>query len=103
MPKLVRLYITQCAIGFGLSAGFVALLLWQNVANLQHLVTHSDAGMLAVFLLWIFNGLVFAGAQFAMTVMRLSGDQDRPTGGKRMAVEPMPIRIPVEQKKRRLL
>ncbi|AWI82790.1 hypothetical protein CEW88_03390 [Alloyangia pacifica] len=103
MPKLVRLYITQCAIGFGLSAGFVALLLWQNVGNLQHLVTHTDAGMLAVFLLWLFNGLVFAGAQFAMTVMRMSGDHSRPAGGKRMALEPMPIRIPVEQKPRRLL
>ena len=101
MPKLVRLYITQCAIGFGLSAGFVALLLWQNVANLQHLVTHSDMGGLAVFLLWLFNGLVFASVQFAMTVMRMGDDALPPAGGKRMALEPMPIRVPVDEPRKR--
>ena len=44
MPKLIRLYITQVAIGFGIAAAFVALLLWFNVANLWHLVTHTEQG-----------------------------------------------------------
>ena len=68
MPRLVRLYILQTLMGFGLSTIFVGLLLWQNVANLYHLVTSTDAGLLAVFLLWLFNGLVFAGAQFAISI-----------------------------------
>ena len=82
MPKLVRLYITQVAIGFGIAAAFVAMLLWFNVANLWHLVTHSDKGLLAVVVLWFANGIVFAGVQFAIAVMRMKDDDDdEPRGG----------------------
>lgn len=83
MPALVKLYIHQVVIGFGLSAVFVAGLLYANVVNLWHLVTHTEAGMLAVFLLWLFNGIVFAGAQFGIAVMRMAGDEDDHGGGKR--------------------
>ena len=31
MPKLIKLYITSVAFGFGLSAAFLALLLWQDL------------------------------------------------------------------------
>lgn len=82
MPKLVRLYILQVISGFGLSAVFVALLLKFNVANLWHLVTHSDGGMVAVVMLWVFNGIVFAGVQFGISIMRMAED-DSTGGGKR--------------------
>lgn len=59
MPKLVKLYITQTLIGFAIAAAFVGVLLYLNVANLWHLVTHSDVGVLAVFLLWLFHGSFF--------------------------------------------
>ena len=85
MPKLIRLYITQVLIGFGISAAFVVMLLWFNIANLWHLVSHSDAGVLAMVILWFANGIVFAGVQFAIAVMRLKDDDDDQTGG--------PIRI----------
>ena len=55
MPKLIRLYITNAIIGFVLAAVFVAMLLWFNIANLWHLVSHSDKGWLAVLILWIAN------------------------------------------------
>ena len=61
MPKLIRLYITHAAIGFGIAGAFVGMLLWFNVANLWHLVSHSDKGVLAVLVLWVANGIVFAG------------------------------------------
>ncbi|OSP56218.1 hypothetical protein [Pseudoruegeria sp. SK021] len=77
MPKLVRLYITQVCIGFALSAGFVALLVLSNVGNLAHLIGSSPIGWLAVFMLWFFNGIVFAGVQFALALPRAS----RPEGG----------------------
>lgn len=96
MPKLVRLYIVQSIIGFGISAGFVAMLLWFNVANLWHLVTHSDVGFLAVFLLWLFNGIVFAGVQFGISIMRMSEPAGGDDGGKRDALplaDPVPVRI----------
>ena len=76
MPKLIRLYITHVAIGFGIAAAFVGMLLWFNVANLWHLVTHSDKGLLAIVILWFANGIVFAGVQFAIAVMRMKDDDD---------------------------
>ncbi len=86
MPKLVRLYITQVLIGFAVSAVFVGLLLWGNVANLRHLMLGSEAGILALFILWLFNGLVFAGVQFAIRIMSMAEDDDTPKGGRRAPV-----------------
>ncbi len=76
MPDLIRLYIKNVAIGFGIAAGFVAMLLVFNVANLWHLVSTSDKGWLAVLVLWVLNGIVFAGVQFAIAVMRMKDDDD---------------------------
>lgn len=100
MPKLIRLYITQVAIGFGIAGAFVAMLLWFNIANLWHLVSHSDKGILAVLILWVANGIVFAGVQFAIAVMRMKDDDDdEPRGGHRqhgMQREYMAIPVRVE-------
>jgi hypothetical protein len=76
MPDLIKMYIRQSIIGFGLSAVFVALLLYFNVVNLWHLVTHTDVGPLAVFLLWLFNGIVFAGVQFGISIMLMADSND---------------------------
>ncbi len=81
MPELVKLYIQQVLIGFALAVVFVALLLWTNVANLQHLILNTQGGYLALFLLVFFNGIVFAGVQFAIAVMRMA-DDGAPGGGK---------------------
>ncbi|NCQ24794.1 MAG: hypothetical protein COW54_10755 [Rhodobacteraceae bacterium CG17_big_fil_post_rev_8_21_14_2_50_63_15] len=87
MPKLIRLYITQVAIGFGLAGVFVAMLLWFDVAHLWHLVSGSDKGILAVVILWFANGIVFAGVQFAIAVMRMKDDDDdEPRGGHRQRI-----------------
>ncbi len=99
MPKLIRLYITNVAIGFALAALFVVLLLWFNIGNLWHLVTHSDKGWLAVVILWVANGIVFAGVQFAIAVMRMKDDDDdEPRGGHRgramrRETAPIPVRV----------
>ncbi|MWD28867.1 hypothetical protein E0K89_015410 [Aquicoccus sp. SCR17] len=97
MPRLVRLYITQTLIGFGLSAGFVAILLGADVAGLRHLVTQDPAGPLAVAMLWLFNGIVFSGAQFGIAILRMADDGDTPRGGRRApipdhAMVPVPVR-----------
>ncbi len=86
MPRLVRLYIAQVLIGFALSAGFVVLLLWQNVGNLGHLVLTSDIGWLAALMLFIFNGLVFAGVQFSIAIMRMGGGDPPKDSGRRKKV-----------------
>lgn len=99
MPKLIRLYITHVAIGFGIAGAFVAMLLWFNIANLWHLVSHSDKGVLAVLILWVANGIVFAGVQFAIAVMRMKDDDDdEPRGGHRQRImqrelRPVPVRV----------
>lgn len=102
MPKLIKMYITQVIIGFIVSAVFVGLLLWFNVANLAHLVSSSKEGLLAVFLLWLFNGIVFAGVQFAIRIMNMNDDDDEPRGGLRqhsMNREPALVRVPVQAKR----
>lgn len=86
MPKLIRLYITQVAIGFALSAVFVGILLWLNVANLGHLVLSSDIGWLAVIMLVVFNGIVFSGVQFAIAIMRLADDEPPQRPGRKLPI-----------------
>lgn len=98
MPELIKVYIKQVLIGFGLSAVFVASLLYGNVANLRHLVIHTDVGTLAVFLLWLFNGIVLAGVQFAVHIMTMNDDDDDdgPGGGLRerfVQRELIPVRV----------
>ena len=100
MPKLIRLYVRQVVAGFGISAAFVVLLLAFDVANLRHLVTHTSAGPLAVFLLWVFNGIVFAGVQFGISIMRMAEPEPRGPGGGRprnpvSRVMPLPASRPV--------
>ena len=100
MPKLISLYIRQVAIGFAISAAFVAMLLFFNVANLWHLVSSSSDGILAVIVMWVLNGIVFAGVQFGIAIMRMKED-DTPGGGTRRALpvmlaEPVPVRVPVK-------
>ncbi len=88
MPKLVRMYILNCAIGFAAAGVFVALLLWFDIANLRHLILNSDKGWLALLVLWISNGAIFAGVQFGIAVMRMKDDDDDdgPSGGLRERV-----------------
>ncbi len=93
LPRLVRLYIWQCLIGFGLSGIFTALLLYFDVVGLRGLVMGTQGGFMALFLLFFFNGLVFAGVQFAITIMRMA-DDDGPGGGRRdNALSQVPGRI----------
>lgn len=99
MPRLIRLYIQQVLLGFALSAVFVAALMVFNIANLRHLVGASDVGLMAVIVLWVLNGIVFAGVQFGISIMRMAGD-DRDGGGRRDATpELVPSSVPAEATK----
>ena len=84
MPKLIRLYITSVAIGFALSAVFLGLLVWQDIAGLGHLVLRTASGGIAAVMLFVMNGIIFAGVQFAIAVMRLAEDDNEPRGGLRV-------------------
>ncbi len=94
MPELIKLYIRNVVLGFVAAAVFVAMLLWFNVMNLWGLVSGSDAGVLAVFLLWFMNGIVFAGVQFAWAVMSMADDDDdEPRGGTPARADFVPVRV----------
>lgn len=80
MPKLIRLYITQVAWGFVISAVFVGVLLALNVANLRNLITGSEIGLIALLMIWFMNGIVFAGVQFAYAIMSMA---EKPKGPRR--------------------
>ncbi len=80
MPDLIRLYIRECLLGFAIAILFSMGLVILNVANLGHLVSNVEGGWLAFLLLCIFNGIVFSGVQFGMTVMRMSEDDKDDTG-----------------------
>jgi hypothetical protein len=95
MPRLVALYIRQVAIGFALSALFVAGLLWLDIVGLRHLIFSMREGPLALAMLFMANGIVFSGVQFAVTILRMAEDDDEPKGGRR-APEPVlePVLVP---------
>ena len=98
MPALVRLYIRNVIIGFGLSAIFVGALLWLDIAGLWHLISTSPQGWIAALMLFVFNGIVFAGVQFAIAIMRLGHDED-PDGGRRAPLPPALDTVPVPASK----
>jgi len=100
MPRLVRLYIESVVLGFVISAGFSAGLLWLDVAGLGHLISTSDVGWIAVAMLVVFNGIVFAAVQFAVRVMSMAEDES-PKGGhgamlRALVPARVPVRIPVQ-------
>jgi len=95
VPKLIRLYIVNVLIGFGLALVFVIGLVWLDVANLRHLIMETSGGPLAFVLLVLSNGVVFAGVQFGIAVMRLAEDDGGSSGGRG---QPMAARIPVRIK-----
>lgn len=88
MPQLIALYIRSVAIGFGLSAVFLGLMLWQNVAGLGQLILGSDMGLLAATMIFMFQGIVFAGVQFGIAVMLLADPDAPPSGGLRDRLMP---------------
>ena len=47
MPELIRLYITQVAIGFAVALAFVTGFVALDLGGLRHLVLETEMGWLA--------------------------------------------------------
>lgn len=75
---------------------FVGLILWCDVAGLDHLVMGSDIEILAMFLLWFFNGTVFRIVQFAISV-KLMEDSNKDDGPRLGLI--VPVRLPTKTKR----
>ena len=105
MPKLVRLYIQSVAIGFALACAFVVALVVMDVAGLRDLILGSEIGWIAALMMIVFNGIVFAGAQFAFAVMRMAEDGEGPRGGRMErapALVPVPVKVERDRPQRML-
>ncbi|NND19634.1 MAG: hypothetical protein HKN98_13750 [Silicimonas sp.] len=76
MPDLIRLYIRQCLTGMALGIVFSVALVVLNVGNIGHLVSEVEGGWLGFALLCLFNGIVFAGVQFGLTIMRMGNTEN---------------------------
>lgn len=102
MPKLVALYIRSVAIGFALSAAFLAILLWLDVAGLRGLILGSSSGWIAAVMMFMSNGIIFSGVQFGIAVMALAEPPEGPKGGtKAPAVFRKPAPVKVESRSQR--
>ncbi|MBX3578352.1 MAG: hypothetical protein KF723_14190 [Rhizobiaceae bacterium] len=81
MTDLVRFLACNAAIGFGLAAGFVGLVVGIDVGGLRSLAAASAAGPYAIGLLFVATGLTFASVQMGFAVMLLA-HAPGPGGGK---------------------
>ncbi len=100
MPDLIKLLLRNAAIGFGVAAIFVALLLLTDTGGVGTLVVHSDMGFVAVFMLTFFLGLTFGSAQMGFAVMTAHKQDERGGRGKRRVL-PQPARlVPIRIKAR---
>ena len=99
MPKLIRLYVINVLIGFALSLAFLILLLGLDVAGLRRLILGTEMGWLGGVMLWGFNGIVFAGVQFGIAVMRMAEreDDEDPPRGPRLSEALRPVVVPVRR------
>ena len=95
MPRLIRLYIVNVAIGYALSALFLGLLIAFNVAGLRPLILETPSGWIAGLIFFVSNGVVFAGVQFAFAVMSLAERDEGPRGGLRVPVLRLRKMVPV--------
>ena len=97
MPKLVRLYIQSVALGFAVSAGFTAGLLWLDVAGIAPYVTlvkratHVD-GTLGMMAAWRVDRLMAGAASLTvpLTLITTAGDRIVPSRISRDAARMLP-------------
>lgn len=95
MPRLVKMYLVNVAVGFGIAGLFMAILLGFDVAGIGRLVMETQQGWIAGLMLFMASGTLFAGVQFALRVMALAESDDHtPRGGLRQhAMVPVPVRV----------
>jgi hypothetical protein len=97
MPDHIRFILRHAAYGAVLAAIFVGALLYLNVGNLWHLVTHTAEGPIAAVMLYVFFAITLGSAQIGYRIMTLGDDDDTPRGGRRVPVAhldaiPVPVR-----------
>lgn len=99
IPTAVRFMVMHGLVGFGLSAVFVAAVLWADPGGVGSLMLRVG-GWPVVLMLWYFSGLTFGAVQIGTAVMLLDG-KDRPGGGRRLRLPAMPVPVRAAARARR--
>ena len=71
-----RLFLNATAIGLLASAVLVSALWLFNVNGFHDALSPSRDALLALVLIWLANGLLFAAVQVGYAVHRIGGDDD---------------------------
>ena len=93
MPDHIKLILRHAAFGGVLALAFVGALLWLNVANLWHLVTHTSEGPFALGVLTVFCWITFGSVQIGIRIMAMGSDDSDGRGPRAPVAEPIPVRI----------
>lgn len=76
---LIRLFLNGTAVGFALSALFVAAIWGLDIAGINSHAQDSGDAFLLLFILWFFNGLLFGAVQISYVVWQMGqSDDDTP-------------------------
>ncbi len=73
---ITRLFLNSTAIGLLASAILVSALWLFNVNGFHDALAHSRDALLALVVIWLANGLLFAAVQVGYAVHRIGGDED---------------------------
>lgn len=93
MPDYIKLILRHAAYGGIIAVAFVGGLLWMNVGNLWHLVTHTSEGPLALVVMVLLCWITFGSVQIGVRIMMMGEDDDQ--GGGRRAPERLAVPVPV--------
>ena len=99
IPVAVRFMIMHGLIGFGLSALFVAAVLWADPGGVGSLIL-KHGGLPVVAMLWFFSGLTFGSVQIGAAIM-LSDGREEPPRGRRQRLQAIPVPVTVPARARR--
>lgn len=100
LPMLVRFLLCHGAMGFGLSAVFVAGLLLADPGDAGRLLLTAAGHWWPAVALWFFTGLTFGAVQIGAATMLLATRDDRPRrprGGSGVPAGLVPVRLPVHR------
>lgn len=100
MPVAVRFMILHGLVGFGLSAVFVAAVLWADPGGVGSLILRHG-GLPVIAMLWFFTGLTFGSVQIGAAVMLDDGQDRGPRGGRRLRLPAGLVPAPVAARARR--
>ncbi len=94
IPPAVRFMVLHGLVGFGLSALFVAAVLWADPGGVGTLIL-KHGGIPVIAMLWFFSGLTFGSVQIGTAVMLQDRPDDTPRGGhrQRLRFAPVPVRV----------